>query len=94
VTPLFFIGATLGNVLAPLLQLPPGFLAAVGLAAVFAGASNAPLGSVIIAIELFGGDIAVYAAVACAASYVVSGRQGIYAAQRLQYPKLGKRPDA
>ena len=94
VTPLFFIGATLGNVLAPLLQLPPAFLAAVGLAAVFAGASNAPLGSAIIAIELFGGDIAVYAAVACAASYVVSGRQGIYAAQRLQYPKLGKRPDA
>lgn len=94
VTPLFFIGSTLGNAMAPLLQLPPAFLAAVGLAAVFAGASNAPLGSAIIAIELFGGDIAVYAVLACAASYVVSGRHGIYAAQRLLYPKLGKRPDA
>jgi len=94
VTPLFFIGSTLGHVLAPLLQLPPPFLAAVGLAAVFAGASNTPLACTMIAIELFGGDIAAYAGVACAASYLVSGRHGIYGAQRLLYPKLGKRPDA
>ncbi|KQN75564.1 voltage-gated chloride channel protein [Duganella sp. Leaf61] len=88
VTPLFFVGATLGHVLAPLLQLPPPFLAAVGLAAVFAGASNTPLASTILAIELFGFDIAVYAAFGCAISYLVSGRHGIYAAQRLLYPKL------
>ncbi len=87
VTPLFFVGATLGHVLAPLLHLPPPFLAAVGLAAVFAGASNTPLASTIIAIELFGFDIAAYAAVGCAVSYLVSGRHGIYAAQRLLYPK-------
>ncbi|TYQ13917.1 UNVERIFIED_ORG: H+/Cl- antiporter ClcA [Zoogloea ramigera] len=89
VTPLFFVGATLGHVLAPLLQLPPPFLAAVGLAAVFAGASNTPLASTILAIELFGFDIAAYAACGCAISYLVSGRRGIYAAQRLLYPKLG-----
>ena len=94
VTPLFFIGATLGHVLAPLLQLPPALLAAVGLAAVFGGAANTPLAAALIAIELFGADIAVYAGVACAASYLVSGRHGIYGAQRLLYPKLGKRPDA
>ena len=94
VTPLFFIGATLGHVLAPLLQLPPALLAAVGLAAVFGGAANTPVAAAFIAIELFGADIAVYAGVACAASYLVSGRHGIYGAQRLLYPKLGKRPDA
>jgi H+/Cl- antiporter ClcA len=94
VTPLFFIGATLGHVLAPLLQLPPALLAAVGLAAVFGAAANTPVAAAVIAIELFGGDIAVYAGVACAASYLVSGRHGIYGAQRLLYPKWGKRPDA
>lgn len=94
VTPLFFIGATLGHVLAPLLQLPPALLAAVGLAAVFGGAANTPVAAAFIAIELFGVDIAGYAGVACAASYLVSGRHGIYGAQRLLYPKLGKRPDA
>lgn len=94
VTPLFFIGATLGHVLAPLLQLPPALLAAVGLAAVFGGAANTPVAAAFIAIELFGADIAVYAGVACAASYLVSGRHGIYGAQRLLYPKWGKRPDA
>jgi len=94
VTPLFFIGATLGHVLAPLLQLPPALLAAVGLAAVFGGAANTPVAAAFIAIELFGADIAVYAGVACAASYLVSGPHGIYGAQRLLYPKWGKRPDA
>lgn len=94
VTPLFFIGATLGHVLAPLLQLPPALLAAVGLAAVFGGAANTPVAAAFIAIELFGADIAVHAGVACAASYMVSGRHGIYGAQRLLYPKWEKRPDA
>ena len=45
VTPLFYIGATLGNALAPLLQVPFALLAAVGFVAVFAGAGNTPLAS-------------------------------------------------
>lgn len=43
VTPLFYIGATLGNALAPLLQLLFPMLAALGFVAVFAGAANTPL---------------------------------------------------
>ena len=83
VTPLFFIGATLGNSLAPLLHLPFGMLAALGFVAVFAGAANTPLATTVMAIELFGSAIAPFAAIACVASYLFSGHNGIYHAQRL-----------
>ena len=87
VTPLFFIGATLGNALAPLLQLPLDLLAAVGLVAVFAGAANTPLACTLMAVELFGAALGVPAALGCATSYLCSGSQGIYHAQR---PGAGK----
>lgn len=83
VTPLFYIGATLGNALAPLLQLPLPLLAGVGFVAVFAGAANTPLASTLMAMELFGSDIGIYAALACVVSYLCSGHSGIYKAQRL-----------
>jgi H+/Cl- antiporter ClcA len=83
VTPLFYIGATLGNALAPLLQLPFGMLAALGFVAVFAGAANTPLACTLMAVELFGADIGVHAIVACVVSYLFSGHTGIYRAQRI-----------
>lgn len=86
-TPLFFIGATLGNALAPLLHLPFATLAAVGFVAVFAGAANTPLASTVMAIELFGAEIAPYAAIACVVSYPFSGHTGIYRAQRVGHAK-------
>lgn len=81
VTPLCFIGATLGNALAPLLALPFPMLAALGFVGVFAGAAKMPLVSTVMAIELFGPAIAPYAALVCAASYLCSGRTGIYRAR-------------
>jgi len=91
VTPLFYIGATLGNALAPLLHMPFALLAGVGLVAVFAGAANTPLASTLMAIELFGADIGVYAALACVVSYLFSGHAGIYRAQRVGRAKPGHR---
>jgi len=81
VTPLFYIGATLGNALAPLLDLPFAMLAALGFVGVFAGAAKTPLVATIMAIELFGPAIAPFAALACIASYLCSGRAGIYRPQ-------------
>jgi H+/Cl- antiporter ClcA len=89
VTPLFYIGATLGNALAPLLQQPFAWLAALGFVGVFAGAANTPLACTLMAIELFGGGIGVHALVACFMSYLVSGHAGIYNAQRLPLSKHG-----
>lgn len=81
VTPLFYIGATLGNALAPLLQLPFAMLAGIGFVAVFAGAANTPLASTVMAIELFGPEIGPYAALGCVVAYLFSGHTGIYRAQ-------------
>ncbi len=87
VTPLFYIGATLGNALAPLLHLPFSTLAAIGFVAVFAGAANTPIASTVMAIELFGPAIGPYAAIACVVSYLFSGHTGIYRAQRVGHAK-------
>lgn len=83
VTPLFFIGATLGNALAFVLPLPPSLLAGMGFVAVFAGAANTPIASTLMAVELFGAEAGAYAAVACVFSYLFSGHSGIYRAQRI-----------
>ena len=87
VTPLFFIGATLGNALAPLLNLPFPLLAGVGFVAVFAGAANTPIASTLMAMELFGSEVGLYAALACVVSYLFSGHTGIYRAQRMAQTK-------
>lgn len=83
VTPLFFVGATLGNALAALLDAPVDLLAGVGFVAVFGAAANTPLASTVMGIELFGAGHTVYLAVACFIARAVSGRGGIYLAQRL-----------
>lgn len=87
VTPLFFIGATLGNALAVLLGAPVDLFAALGFIAVFAGATNTPLACTVMGLELFGATHAVYFAIACFIAYLFSGHSGIYPAQRLGVPK-------
>jgi H+/Cl- antiporter ClcA len=94
VTPLFYIGATLGNALAPLLHLPFALLAGLGFVAVFAGAANTPLASTIMAIELFGPAIGPYAALACVVAYLFSGHCGIYRSQRVGLLKYRLPPAA
>lgn len=93
VTPLFFIGATLGNALAPLLHLPFSMLAGIGFVAVFAGAANTPIATTVMAIELFGAEIGPFAAMACITAYLFSGHTGIYRAQRTGQTKLGALPE-
>jgi H+/Cl- antiporter ClcA len=83
VTPLFYIGATLGNAISPLLGLPAPLLAGMGFVGVFAGAANTPLASTFMAIELFGVATGSYAGIACVTSYLCSGHAGIYRAQRV-----------
>ncbi len=87
VTPLFYIGATLGNALSYLLPLPHGLLTGMGFVAVFAGAANTPIASTLMAIELFGAEAGAYAGIACVFSYLFSGHSGIYHSQRVGRPK-------
>ncbi len=83
VTPLFFIGSTLGNALSHILPLPPSLLAGMGFVAVFAGAANTPIASTLMAVELFGAEAGAYAGIACVIGYLFSGHAGIYHAQRV-----------
>ncbi|WBO85283.1 chloride channel protein [Hymenobacter yonginensis] len=89
VTPLFFVGATLGNALALVLPLPMPLLAGLGFAAVFAGAANTPLACTLLAMELFGHECGLYAGLACVVSYLFSGHRGIYGAQVVGQAKHG-----
>ncbi|UOQ55511.1 chloride channel protein [Hymenobacter cellulosivorans] len=89
VTPLFFIGAALGNALAPLLPLPMPLLAGMGFVAVFAGAANTPLACILMGLELFGQQGGLYIALACVVSYLFSGHRGIYGAQQVGQSKHG-----
>lgn len=88
VTPLFFIGAALGNTLAQVMGAPVDLFAGLGFIAVFAGASNAPLACTLMGIELFGSQYALYFIIACFLSYILSGHSGIYLSQRISTPKL------
>jgi len=88
VTPLFFIGAALGNALAPVFGVPTGVFAGLGFVALFAGAANTPLACTFMGIELFGAAYAVPIAVACFVAYLCSGHNGIYLSQRVAVPKV------
>jgi len=83
VTPIFFIGATLGSALSGFIPLPIAFLAAVGFVAVFAGATHTPIASTVMAMELFGLEIGLFAAIGCFVAYLFSGKNGIYSSQNV-----------
>ena len=88
VTPLFFIGATLGNTLAVLSGAPVDLFAGLGFIAVFAGATNTPLACTMMGIELFGAENAIYYGIACFTAYYFSGHTGIYTSQRVAVSKF------
>ena len=88
VVPTFFVGATLGCVVGPILGIPAGFAAEVGLVAVFCGAVNCPIASIVLSVELFGSVELTYFAVACGIAYMLSGYFGIYRSQKILYSKI------
>ena len=88
VVPSFFVGAVFGCAVGPLLGIPAGFAAAIGLVAVFCGAVNGPLASIFLSVELFGDGGLLYFGLACGISYMLSGYNGLYSSQKILYSKL------
>lgn len=78
VTPLFFIGATLGSAMSAFLPLPIALLASVGFVAVFASIANVPLACTVMAMELFGPAAGAPALLCCTIAYLVAGRSSLY----------------
>ncbi len=83
VTPLFFVGSTAGSLLGKLINEDTATFAALGFVGVLSGATNTPVASSIMAIEMFGPKIGPYAAVVCVISYLITGHRSIYPSQRL-----------
>ena len=88
VVPSFYVGATFGCVVGPLLGLPAGFAGAVGLIAVFGGATNTLIPSLLLAYELFGGVGLELIALGCGICYMLSGHHGLYSSQTFVTEKL------
>lgn len=87
IVPTMFIGAVLGCTVGPLLGIPAQFAAAIALVAVFCGAVNCPIASIILSVELFGSGELLYFALACGISYMLSGYFGLYSSQKIMYSK-------
>ena len=88
ITPLFYVGATSGHFFG---QLMGGdhvaMFAALGFVSVLAGATNAPIAATIMAVELFGLDIAHYAALSAVISFLITGHRSVFSSQILAMKK-------
>lgn len=97
VTPLFFVGATLGSALSLVVPLPIALLAGLGFVAVFSGATHTPIACSVMGMELFGLESGVFIGIACCIAYLTSGSVGIYNSQIVKgikyhlYQKLKRR---
>ena len=87
IVPTFFVGATFGCAVGPLLGLEPGFAAAIGMISLFCGVTNCPLTSLLLAVELFGLSSPLLFLIAVAVSYMLSGYYSLYSAQKILYSK-------
>lgn len=90
VTPLFFVGSALGSFLAGVLGIPIQMGAGVGLAAVFAAASNTPIALSVMAAELLGVHALPHVLIVCVLAYVLTGSRSIYSSQRVRVSKEGQ----
>ena len=82
-TMLLGVGCAVG----PLLGLPAGLCAAMGMIAVFCGVTNSPIASFVMGLELFGSQSIWFFAIVVAVSYMLSGYYGIYKSQIIIYSK-------
>ncbi len=88
IVPVLFTGAAFGTTLSTLLSIPHGFSGALGMVAVFCGATNCPISALLLAFELFGGEGMPLYALCCGVSYTLSGYYGLYHEQKIVYSKL------
>jgi H+/Cl- antiporter ClcA len=87
VTPIFFVGSTAGAFFARLIHGDGSTFAAIGMVSVLAGCTNTPIASSIMGIELFGSQIAPYAAVASTISFLLTGHTSVFSSQILAIRK-------
>ncbi len=87
VTPIFFVGSTAGNAFGQLPGFDPAIFSAIGMVSLLAGAANTPISASIMAVELFGAQVAPYAAGASIISFLMTGHRSVYPSQVLATKK-------
>jgi len=87
VTPIFYIGATSGHWFGTFIEGNLPFFAALGFVSVLAGTTNAPVAATIMAMELFGLDVAHYAAISIVISFIITGHRSVFPSQILAMKK-------
>ena len=90
IVPTFCVGATFGCVVGVALGLEPGIAAALGLVGLFCCATNSPLASIVLSVEMFGGANLYLFALVCVICFVLSGTGGLYASQIIKYEKIDR----
>ena len=91
IVPTFCIGATFGCVVGGLLGLDAGLCGALGLIGLFCCATNSPLASIVLSIEMFGGANLHLFALVCVICFVLSGNTGLYASQMAIFDKASEK---
>ena len=87
-TPLFFVGATSGNIIARLLGSHfVAFGAALGFASVAGAAANAPLATMVMVSELFGAGMILPASISVFIAFEIVGPRSIYPSQIVKVSK-------
>ena len=87
IVPTFCVGATFGCLLGGALGLDAGICGALGLIGLFCCATNSPLASIVLSVEMFGGSNLYLFALMCVICFVLSGNSGLYASQIIQFNK-------
>ncbi|MBQ8355421.1 MAG: chloride channel protein [Oscillospiraceae bacterium] len=92
IVPTFCIGATFGLLAGGWLGMEPEIAAALGLVGLFCCATNSPLASIVLSVEMFGSTNLHLFALVCVICFVMSGQTGLYSSQINQFDKISSIP--
>ena len=87
IVPTLCVGAALGCAFGEITGFAPSLCAACGMAALFAGVTNCPITSLVIALELFGYEGMEYFSIIIAVAFALSGYYGLYASHKFVHSK-------
>jgi H+/Cl- antiporter ClcA len=87
ITPIFFVGATSGVAFGHVMGDNIALFAALGFVSVLAGTTNTPIASIIMGVELFGTNMANYAALSVVIAFLITGHRSVFQSQKMAFKK-------
>ena len=87
ITPIFFVGATSGIAFGHVMGDNIALFAALGFVSVLAGTTNTPIASIIMGVELFGTNMANYAALSVVIAFLITGHRSVFQSQKMAFKK-------